>query len=61
MEKQLTTFFGIMLFYILLSYILFPFVFFYFGGKTLRRAGDGFIVGSIISILLWWFYGSKMV
>ncbi len=61
MEKKLTTFFGIMLFYILLSYILFPFAFFYFGGKTLRRAGEGFIVGSIISILLWWFYGSKMV
>jgi len=59
--SKLTTFLGIMAFYILLSYILFPLIFYYSMGKTLTSAGNGFIVGSIISIGLWYFYGSKMI
>ena len=53
-------FLGIMLFYILLSYVLFPLGFYYLVNKSLSSAGNGFIVGSILSILLWHFYGSKM-
>ena len=58
---KMKTFFGIMVFYILLSYVIFPLLFFYFTDKSLNQAGNGFIVGSIISILLWWFYGSKLI
>jgi hypothetical protein len=60
-SPKFSTFLGIMAFYILLSYILFPIIFYYSMGKTLASAGNGFIVGSIISILLWLFYGSKMI
>lgn len=61
MDKNLSTFLGIMGFYILLSYVIFPMIFFYFMGKTLQSAGNGFALGSIISILLWYSYGSKMI
>jgi len=50
-----------MAFYILLSYVLFPVAFYYLVGNSLASAGNGFIVGSIVSIVLWWFYGRKMI
>ena len=50
-----------MLFYILLSYILGPIVGYYALGKTSSAAGNGFVAGSIISIVLWYSFGSKMV
>jgi hypothetical protein len=52
---------SIMAFYAVLSYILFPILSYVFFGKTAEAAGNGFIVGSIISIILWKVYGSKMV
>ena len=61
MNTNIQMFMGIMGFYVLLSYVIFPVVFYYFGGKTLSSAGNGFIVGSIISILLWMFFGKKMI
>uniref|UniRef100_A0A6C0HD53 Uncharacterized protein n=1 Tax=viral metagenome TaxID=1070528 RepID=A0A6C0HD53_9ZZZZ len=61
MPSKLTTFLSIMMFYILLSYILGPLAFYYFFGKNLKSAGNGFIVGSVLSIVLWYFYGSKMI
>lgn len=61
MNTSLQKFAGIMAFYIFISYILFPFTFYYLIEKTLASAGNGFAVGSIISILLWYGYGSKMV
>jgi len=54
-------FIGIMAFYIVLSYIIGPVVGYYFLGKTAKSAGTGFVVGSILSIILWYSYGSKMV
>lgn len=56
-----STFVRIMLFYILLSYLVFPAIFYYTMGRSLKQAGRGFVVGSIISLLLWQFYGSKMI
>ena len=50
----------IMAFYIVLSYLLGPIVFYYAFGKTWKAAGNGYIVGSVASILLWQFYGSRM-
>jgi len=60
-QKDLNTFGGIMFFYILLSYVVFPLGFYYILDNTLTSAGHGFVVGSLISVLLWLFYGSKMV
>jgi len=54
-------FIGIMLFYMILSYVVFPAAFYYFAGKSLASAGNGFIVGSVISVILWLSVGRKMV
>lgn len=61
MSSKLTAFLSIMLFYILISYVVFPIMFYFFIHKSLKSAGHGFVVGSIISIILWYMYGSKMV
>jgi len=50
-----------MVFYAIVSYILGPLIFYFFLGKSLKMAGHGFVVGSVLSILLWYFYGSKMI
>ena len=54
-------FVGIMVFYVFLSYILFPLGFYYTMGKTLLSAGNGFVVGSLVSVLLWLSVGKKMI
>jgi hypothetical protein len=61
MDSNLQKFIGIMAFYILLSYVLFPLAFYYLVEKSLSSAGNGFIVGSLISIALWLSYGKKMI
>ena len=61
MDKSMTTFLQIMAFYMLLTYVLGPIVFYYAFGRTLASAGNGFIVGSILSVVLWHFFGKKMV
>jgi hypothetical protein len=61
MDKKLNTFIGIMVFYIVLSYIIFPLAFYYLAGKTLVSAGNGFVVGNIVSVLLWYNFGKKMI
>lgn len=60
-SKKLQLFASIMGFYILLSYVVFPLVFFYLVEKSLQSAGNGFVLGSLISVALWYFYGRKMV
>ena len=57
----MTTFLQIMVFYMFLTYVLGPVVFYYAFGRTLASAGNGFIVGSIVSVVLWHFFGKKMV
>lgn len=61
MDGKLQSFFGIMAFYALLSCMIFPFLFYSFGNKSLMNAGHGFAVGSIVSIILWYTVGSKML
>ena len=56
-----TKFAQIMLFYILLTFFIMPLLFYFFIKKSDASAGNGFVVGSIISLMLWFFYGSKMV
>jgi hypothetical protein len=61
MDSKMSTFISIMVFYIVLSYIIFPLAFYYLVDKSLSSAGNGFVVGSIISILLWYNYGKKLI
>lgn len=61
MKANVQTYMGIMVFYVFLSYVLFPLGFYYLIDKTLLSAGNGFIAGSIVSIILWLTYGKKMV
>jgi hypothetical protein len=60
-DTQLRTFSGILFFYLLLSYIIFPIAFFYLFDKSLMSAGNGFVAGSVISILLWYGYGRNLI
>ncbi len=55
------TFIYIMIFYAFLSYFIGPAIFYFLGGKTFTSAGNGFVLFSIISILLWYTKGRKMV
>jgi hypothetical protein len=61
MDSKLSTFIGVMVFYILLSYIIFPLAFYYLVDKSLSSAGNGFVFGSIISVILWYSYGQKLI
>jgi hypothetical protein len=36
-------------------------MFYYFVEKSLSSAGNGFVLGSLISIALWYSFGRKMV
>lgn len=58
---SLATFSGIMLFYAILACVIGPVIFYQLVGKSWKTAGNGFVAGSIVSILLWFFYGRKMV
>lgn len=61
MDSKLQTFLGIMAFYILLSYVIFPAGFYYLVEKTLSSAGNGFIIGSLVSIALWVSVGRNLI
>ena len=61
MNSKFQTFASIMAFYILLSHIVFPLGFYYVVEKSLLSAGNGFVVGSLISIALWFSYGKTMI
>lgn len=51
----------IMLFYIFLTYLVGPVVGYYTLGKSASAAGHGFAIGGILSIILWYTVGHKMV
>jgi hypothetical protein len=46
-------FVGVMVFYAVLSYVIMPAAFYFFVEKNLNPAGNGFIVGSLVSVILW--------
>jgi hypothetical protein len=60
-KSKFNTFLYIMAVYIFISYLLGPVAFYYLIDKSLSCAGNGFIAGSILSIILWLVVGSKMV
>ena len=59
MPTSITTFISIMLFYAILSSVIGPVIFYYIGNKSVKMAGYGFVIFSIISIILWFTYGQK--
>ena len=61
MDKKLQTFVGIMAFYAFLSCVLGPVAFYYLVDKSLLSAGNGFMVGSVLSIILWNVYGKTLI
>lgn len=50
-----------MVFYVVLTYIIFPAIAYLAFGKTLEAAGNGFIAGSVVSVVLWKVVGMGMV
>ena len=54
-------FIGTMLFYVLLSYVIMPVIFYYYVEKTLLSAGNGFVAGSLLSVVLWYTFRSQIV
>lgn len=61
MEEKMKTYIMIMFVYMLITYILGPVLYYTFVDKTLVGAGKGFLIGSVLSIILWLVYGSKLV
>jgi hypothetical protein len=58
---NITKYAGVMVFYAVLTYIIFPAIAYFLFGKTLEAAGNGFIVGSIVSVVLWKVVGMGVV
>ena len=56
--RQLLSIFA---FYAVLSYIVFPLGFYYLVERSLLSAGNGFVVGSIVSVGLWYGVGRSLV
>ena len=54
-------FVGVMVFYAVLSYVVMPLAFYYFLEKNLNSAGNGFVVGSLVSIILWFNFRSVIL
>ena len=54
-------FLQIMAFYFVLAFIIFPLIAYFVFGKNSRSLGDGWAVGSIISIILWFAVGRNMI
>jgi hypothetical protein len=61
MNFSITKYTGVMAFYAVLTYILFPAIAYFLFGKTLEAVGNGFIVGSVVSVVLWKMYGFGLV
>jgi hypothetical protein len=51
----------IMAFYFILSFLIGPMIGYYALGKSIKSVGDGWVAGSVLSIVLWYSVGKKMV
>ena len=47
--------------YSAITYLIFPYLYFYFIERSIRGKGYGYIIGSLLCIFLWLFYGKKYV
>lgn len=53
-----SVFLQVMVFYALITYLIFPAIGYYL--NKVKGAGNGFVVGSIVSLVLWFMYGKPM-
>lgn len=60
MQKLLNSLFPIMIFYSILAFFIFPGIG-YLMTKTIDGVTFGIYIGCVTSIVLWHFYGKKMV
>ena len=51
----------VMVFYMILSYVVGPMIAYYLAGKNVDSIGTGLVIGSILSIMIWYKYGIYMV
>jgi len=58
--NKFNMFVAIMAFYAFVTFILFPYLF-YSRKNTLESAGNGFVAGSVLSIVLWFMIGRSMI
>ena len=58
---NITKYAGVMAFYAVLTYVVFPAIAYFLFGKTLEAAGNGFIAGSVVSVVLWKVAGAGVV
>ena len=61
MNPKLQMFVGIMAFYAVIAYVVFPVGFYYFVEKSLTSAGNGFVVGSVVAVILWFVVGKNLI
>jgi len=61
MNFNITKYTGVMAFYAVLTYVLFPAIAYFLFGNTLESLGNGFIAGSVVSVVLWKVYGFGLV
>ena len=59
--SKLNTLASILLFYAIVACVVGPLLFYFVWKKSLQTAGDGFVAGSLVSIVLWVMYGRNMV
>jgi len=58
---KVNTLVAVIAFYAFLACVIFPVVFYYAFDKSLVTAGNGYVAGSLLSIMLWFVYGNKLV
>jgi hypothetical protein len=51
----------VMGFYTVLTFTIFPMIFYFLIEETLVSAGNGFVVGALLSVILWFAHGKDMV
>jgi len=59
--KGLQMFIAVMVFYAVLSCALMPVAFYYLGDRTLKSAGNGFLVGSVVTVMLWLYFRNTIL
>ena len=54
-------FMTVMVFYAVLSCAVMPAIFYYVGDRTLMTAGNGFLVGNVVTVLMWLYFRNTIL
>ena len=60
-SRPMLMFMQIMLFYFFITFLFFPVALYYARYRTIEDAANGYVIGSLISILLWFSFGRYMI